>query len=298
MSKTQIGNVVGFSKEMFKNILYVLGVGYMGSSFSTLGKAMMLFPTDIHQAPYSGRIATNTDVDLLEYLWPMKSLGFPYTYMNTMGDSIVGGYIKWMIETCAYSFILMRTITTQLIVVGNRFAKENAVCALFRFYIMPIVFIQLLLSIGAFAIVFMCFFVTIGISMFAMERYGFMYTLSPLTGFIYGLSLCKEWSIMGIVSAFGIGIMGVMAPMIHIPWWFMVTYAVYAYSVVILLFSPFLWKNGLTHTFHEMKSYKMSLVLLFIFLTLKSSNQFLIPQVSVGLLLGSIYLMYQIIRGK
>jgi hypothetical protein len=290
MSKTPIGNVVGFSKEMVSNIFYVLGVGYMGGSFSTLGKAMVLFPTDINSPPYTGQIATSTDVDLLEYLWPMKTLGFPYKYMNKMGDGVLHQYVKWMIETCAYVFIYMREMTSETIVVGDRLAK-NWIGALFRFYIMPLILIHIM---PFSPIVFLL--LTVSVSMiFAMEGYGFMYTLAPITAWWYGLTLCnQQLTLKCVVVTLAVWVMGIMSPLIHIPWWFIVTIAVTMYSYIILFFSPFLWSGGLTHTFHEMKSYKMSLLCLFIYLTLKSSNQFLIPSVSMGLIIGAIYVIFRL----
>jgi hypothetical protein len=113
------------------------------------------------------------------------------------------------------------------------------------------------------------------------------------------LSLCgKTLSFGCLMNMVMLGIIGLMLPLIHVPWWFVVTLALTMYSYVILLLSPFLWTNGLSKTFQEISKFKRSLVILFMYFTLKSAHQFLTTQVSSGLLIGALYVVYLLFSGK
>jgi hypothetical protein len=120
-----------------------------------------------------------------------------------------------------------------------------------------------------------------------------MYALAPITGWAYGFSLCNKTITFGCIATMCvIGMIGFMLPAINIPWLFIVTGAVTLYSYIVLMFSPFLWTGGLNKTFQEMKRHKLSLVVLFMFFTLRSANQYLTQQASSGLLLGALYVLY------
>lgn len=293
MPNNPIGNVKGFTSEMIKNMLYVIGLGYMGGAISSMSKAgNELFPYDLSKPPYKGPLSTG-EGGLLEYLWPMKSVGFPYTIMNQLGESDASQYLKWLLETCAYSFAAFRYACSKALKGGDRIAEEPG-GGMFRFYIVPYILIHMMYVIPV-----VMLFVTFFSSLFAADRYGMMYVLSPFTGWWYGLSLCEKTIRFGcLINMFFIGIVGLFLPLIHIPWGFIVTIAVVLYSYVILLFSPFLWTNGLSKTFQEINKYKRSLVVLFMYFTLKSAHQYLTTPVSSGLLIGSVYILYLLFSGK
>lgn len=295
MPNNPIGNVKGFTSEMIKNMLYVIGVGYMGGALSSMGKATNeLFPYDLDKPPYAGTLSTGDEESLLEYLWPMKSVGFPYASMNPSGQGYSAQYLKWLLETCAHSFATFRYGCTIFVKTGDRVAK-HWIGDLFRFYLMPLILIYMMASIPFYVFILTLFVAT----MYAADGYGFMYVLSPITGWGYGLSLCgKTLSFECIMFTFLLGIIGCMLPMVHIPWWFMVTTAVTVYSYVLLFLSPFLYTDGLAKTFQEIKRYKRSLVVMFMYFTLKSANNYLTTSVSSGLLIGALYVLYLLFTGK
>jgi hypothetical protein len=297
MPNNPIGNVKGFTGEMIKNMLYVVGVGYMGGALSSMGKVSKeLFPYDLGKPPYAGPLSTKHNEDgILEYLWPMKSVGFPYATMNRCGPGYSSQYLKWLLETCAHSFATFRYGCAEFVEIGDEVANKHWVGDLFRFYIMPYVMIYMMKAVPVFVFVLTLFAATF----YAANSYGFMYVLSPFTGWVYGFSLCEKTITFGcIMNMFLLGIIGFMLPMVHIPWWFVVTFAVSMYSYVILLFSPFLSTNGLSKTFQEIKRHKRSLVLLFMYFTLKSAHNYLTTPVSSGLLIGALYILYLLFTGK
>ena len=296
MPNNPIGNVKGFTGEMIKNMLYVIGVGYMGGALSSMGKASKeLFPFDLNEAPYGGNARARDDEGLLEYLWPMNSVGFPYATMNKSGEGYSSQYLKWLLETCAHAFATFRYGCSEFAHVGDIVASKHWIGDVFRFYIMPFLLIYMMASVPLYTFLLVLFVATF----YAADGYGFMYVLSPFTGWGYGLSLCgKEFSIVCIMLMFLIGIIGCILPIVHIPWWFIVTFAVTIYSYILLLFSPFLSTNGLQKTFQEIKAHKRSLVMMFMYFTLKSAHNYLTTPVSSGLLIGALYIVYKLFTGK
>jgi len=294
MPNNPIGNVKGFTGEMIKNILYVIGVGYMGGALSSMGKVSKeLFPYDLTKPPYAGKLSSGDDESLLEYLWPMKSVGFPYSTMNNLGEGSSSQYLKWLLDTCAHSFAIFRYGCSEFAVVGDRIAK-NWIGDLYRFYVMPLMMIYMMQYIGI-----LVFIMTLFAACYSADRHGFMYVLSPFTGWGYGFSLCgKTITFQCILIMILIGILGCILPFVHVPWWFIVTFAVTMYSYIILLFSPFLSTNGLSTTFQEIKNHKRSLVMMFMYFTLKSAHNYLTTPVSSGLLIGAFYIMYKLFTEK
>jgi hypothetical protein len=246
------------------------------------------------QPPYAGTLSTGEEESLLEYLWPMKSVGFPYATMNNLGEGSSSQYLKWLLETCAHSFATFRYGCSIFVKTGDRVAK-HWVGDLFRFYLMPLILIYMMGSIPLFVFVLTVFAAT----MYAADGYGFMYVLSPITGWGYGYSLCDKYITFGcIMFMILLGIIGCILPIVHIPWWFIVTSAVTTYSYVLLFFSPFLYTDGLSKTFQEIKGHKRSLVIMFMYFTLKSAHNYLTTPVSSGLLIGALYILYKLFTEK
>ena len=124
LSMKAIGNVRGFSSEMLRNVLYVLGTGYMGGSIATMGQsASDLFPYDVTKPPYAGRVYDGKCENLVEYIWPMKSVGFPYSLK--LGTSYSSEFIKWMIDTCRHSFANVRHVLNVYTSLGDCMAKND-----------------------------------------------------------------------------------------------------------------------------------------------------------------------------
>ena len=86
---TQVGDLKGFTIEIIKNILYLIGVGYFGGSIMALSANKSFrdstFPTDMSKLPYQlgqGEKNQDSDGNLIEYLFPMKSVSFPYNFLS------------------------------------------------------------------------------------------------------------------------------------------------------------------------------------------------------------------------
>ena len=287
-----IGNVKGFTTDMVKNMLYVIGLGYMGGSISSMGKSN-LFPYELTEPPYKGTLSTGNEEGLLEYLWPMATVGFPYATMNQLGESDSSQYLKWLLETCAYSFAAFRYACSVSAKSGEHIVSKAWGGGLFRFYVVPYFLIYLMTYVH-----YVMFAIVLVSSGFAADRCGTLYLFSFLTGWFYGLTKCEKLTFGCLIETFIIGIAGVMLFFVNIPWLFIVAFALTMYSYVILLLSPFLWTNGLSKTFQEINKYKRSLVILFMYFTLKSAHQYLTTQVTSGLLIGALYVLYMLFTGK
>ncbi len=293
----KIGNIPGFTSEAMLNIIYVLGMGYMGGSISALShlsdtEINEIFPYDTKKLPYVNKHATPVgDVGILESLWPMKSLGFPYSNRYNSKE-LQYQFINWMIDTCAYLFATIRHMYSFISKKGGVLSKYF-IGDLFVFYVMPYILMYLIIPP---IIPFVYGFVALVGSLKVSNSCGFMFTLAPFTAWFYGISLCKEINIMCLITTFIIGIIGCCMPMVFIPWWICISWCVWAYSIIVLLFSPFLYENGIKKVFHEIMKHKISLIVIFMYLTLKTSLTYLIQPVAAGLLLGTVYVLYGLLK--
>ena len=294
MSRTPIGNVKGFSKEMVSNMLYVLGLGYMGGSISAMGKHTgELFPYDLNALPYMGRVSSGNGTSLLEYLWPMQSLGFPYTTWMSLKDSkgTFDPYMAWLLDICRRAFATTRQGYALTSGVGERMAK----CIpgdLFRFYLMPYIMIAVVPMSSIFIMI-----MTVFLSTRASDGYGFMFTFAPFTTFWYGLTTCDKF--LSIVCIFNTIvmciIMGICQLFCTLPAYFVITASIVAYAYVVLFFSPFLYANGFAQAFYQMKRHKFGLTLLFMVFTLMSAGKYLTNEATMGVALGALYILYTLI---
>jgi len=304
MSKTPIGNIKGFTGELIQHIVYTLGLGYMGGSISALANLSetelnKVFPYDITKLPYQSSVTTKRSVrdalkdGIIEYLWPMKSLGFPYS-KHVKGEGLKVEYINWLINTCAAVFASVREFYNTFASIGNSWTQDPF-GRIIVFFVMP--YILIYLTFLPF-IPFLGFILSVICSMHEAADCGFMFTFSPITAWFYGLGNCKEINLGCLFSIIIIGIVGFFLPMTFIPWWFSISFAVWMYSIVVLLFSPFLYKGGIKSVFHEMVNHKLGLTLVFIYLTLKTAMSFLIPPAVFGLVLGTFYVLYELLFKK
>jgi len=293
MSRTPIGNVKGFSKEMISNMLYVIGLGYMGGAISAMGKHTdELFPYDLNEVPYTGLPAKGM-TSLLEYLFPMKSLGFPYTTWMRLKDSkgIFYPYLAWLLDTCRHAFATTRhgyAITSET-------GELMASCVpgdVFRFYLMPFIMLKItpLLSLPIFIMI-------IVVSTMTNNNTGLVYTFAPITTFLYGLSKCNGKLGFGCIfeTILMCMLMTICQLFITLPTYFIITAAIVAYAYVVLFFSPFLYANGITQTLHQIKRHKFGLTFLFMVFTLMSAGKYLTNEAILGLALGALYILYTLI---
>lgn len=301
MLKTPIGDVKGFAIELLKHIIYIIGIGYMGGSITALASLSTismneLFPLEINALPYKSSnpcsVATLKGDGLYEYLFPMKHLGFPYKqqYPITNKESLIHDIINWFIFTCAHAFILFRYCYKIFIDICS-YLNKNIITDLVLFYLIPYVWISVTM--------YLSFMIGIaGIAYGALTDEGWIFAFSPFLLWFYKFSQCKQIDFSCILMMFLYQIPGFFLPLLFIPWWICILIAIVAYAVVVLLFSPFLYKDGIQSVVKQILIHKTSLIILFMFLTLKTSSDYLIPPVTVGLLIGAIYVLYGLYKSS
>jgi hypothetical protein len=298
--KTQVGDLKGFIIEIIKNILYLIGVGYFGGSIMAISTNKEFrdeaFPINTDKLPYQvgrGQEEVNGE-GVLEYMFPMKRLGFPYSYLSKESDSVVSEYKNWLIYTCIYSFSTIRLI----------FLKFYDICSHFTtgckrtigFYAFPYILIGFMGTIFPYLLFIIPF---IGSLSPKEINHPSIFTFSMFIGWLYPLYNKQPIRfatlfIMILLQA----IMFFTTIFIQLPWWGCIMAAVYVYSFVIVLFSPFLIKDGLKHVFKEIGHHTQSLTLYFLYLTMYTSIKYLTQPISIGLGIGSLYVAYKVLFPK
>jgi hypothetical protein len=299
--KTQVGDLKGFTIEIIKNILYLIGVGYFGGSIMALSANKSFrdstFPTDMSKLPYTvgqGEKEQDFNGDLLEYLFPMKSVGFPYNYLSSDNALITGEYRNWLIYTCMYSFSTLRLI----------FKKFYNFCSNFTtgckrtlgFYLFPYLLIGLVTTVLP---MFIMFIAPLNSLWIKEVDYPAVFTFSVFLGWLYPLYNSSEINFLKpfVMILFQL-IMMVVFFFIQLPTWGLITILLYVYAFAILLFVPFLIKDGLKHVFSEMGHHKQSLTIYFLYLSISSAMKYLTKPFSMGYTLGSIFVAYKVLFPK
>lgn len=306
MSKTQIGDIKGFSIDMLQNIMYLVGLGYLGGSIMSIStdtnSLESIFPTNMNELPYSGKPTLDLHPNIIEYFLPMKSLGFPYTYYDKSDSRniFIKQYCNWWVLTCMYTFIAIRKLFQKYYVF---FSTCTTGCKrTIGFYLFPYILIysvQYIFPLYAGLLTFLG-------SNFANDgktvKHAFVFGSSWLVGWAYPLVSSSPPTIglmtfpLMIISE----IMGVLATMyIHCPLWLLITGCAYLYGFAVLFFSPFLPKGkGLYGVFCEVLHHKVSLSVLFIYLTIMSAKTRLTSSVSLGIAIGGILIALSLIFSK
>ena len=295
---TPIGDIKGFFFEMIRNICFILGIGYMGGAFTALCKAdetllNTLFPTDIDAMPYHSTdktMATLRKDGPIEYLFPMKHLGFPYSKI-TQGDDVLVDLKNWFIFTCAYTFITLRSCYKSSLDFFGYFIKDgkSTLGDWLIFYGIPYLWI--------YGTIYVTPLIAIaGIIQGTVINQGWIFSFSPLLLWMYKFTRLKAITIGGLFSVLLFQIPGFFLPLLFIPYWMAVGATMYAYAFVLLFFTPFLYKNGMHHLIGQVMNHTTSMLLIFIYLTLRTASSFLIQPVTTGLFLGSIYILYGMVK--
>jgi len=306
MSKTQIGDIKGFGIDMLQNIVYLVGLGYLGGSIMSIStdtnSLESIFPTNINELPYSGKITQDLHPNIIEYFLPMKSLGFPYTYYNKSDSRNVflKQYCNWWVLTCMYTFIGIRKLLHKYFIF---FSTCTTGCKrTIGFYVFPYILIysvQYIFPLYAGLLTF------IG-SNFANDgktvKHAFVFASSWLVGWAYPLVSSNPPTI-GLMSLLLMPlceIAGILATIyIHCPLWLLIMGCAYVYGFVVLFFSPFLPKGkGLYGVFCEVLHHTVSLSIFFIYLTILSARLRLTSSVSLGITIGGIIIALRLIFGK
>jgi len=170
---------------------------------------------------------------------------------------------------------------------------KNFIGSLCVFYLLPVFLIYFTPYIPIIGIL-----MALIISTFYLEE-GYLYTFSPLLGWMFGMVTCNsKLTFMCIVRIFVYWIATSFFPLITIPWWMFIYFALWIYTKFILLLSPLLYKDGFEKVCEQIANHQMGLTILFMLLTLKSSVQFLIQQVTTGFTICMLYILYKLYKNR
>jgi hypothetical protein len=130
---------------------------------------------------------------------------------------------------------------------------------------------------------------------------GWFYAMAPLS-FAYAayrgesepgiLNLMIRFFMTGLACMFGWICVFLLYPFC----WFMIATSAIIYYILFLFFSP-LW-YGFEKVVVEMGNHRLSLTFLFMILTILSSKSFLVTLATAGVVVGSIYMFYLLIKNK
>ena len=326
MSKVNtMANPQQFTKDLLWCALALMIVSYAGATVLSILKMKpddldYLLPTDISKLPYYNPSDPNNKgpslqnvvnaakgsytAALLEYVYPMKSVGFPYAswfmhpnFTGTKGFTIA----QWFALTCANVFIWWRSFYKALYLVGNwliKVTESSNVGDLFLFFIYPyilyyLVFLPLIPFIGFVLAI-------LGSSQHNIPG-SYMLTLAPIFGTLFaignliggGVFNIYAWIISGVIY-----FSGFMIAFVSFFWWWMLGGALWLYSIMFLLFAPF-WAgkaDAMDVIVAEMKAHTRSICSIFILYTAFSAAQNFADNTELltGILLGSLFCLYQI----
>jgi hypothetical protein len=325
-----IGDYNSFLKAVGKSIVVLLCVGYVGSTVLTVTdmtghEINELFPVDLNDLPYANTAhsaaAKNLDdlfqekgaeavtKDALEFLYPMKRLGFPYKswFLPEGGEckDIATVVAKWYALTCAGTFSSYRGLCQTLIVLGKWLvnAFENT-GDLFLFYIYPyilfyIIFLPIIPVIG--------YFLAMYSSIVGNIPKGFMLSFAPIMGIVAAVANLFAGSIFNPYSwalSTMISMAGFALGFTNFAWWVILGIALWVYAIVFMFIVPLLLdkdakngKSGLERVFHKFADHKKSMLFIALLIILKSSLDFLTPAVSAGIAAVAAYYLFKTFFG-
>jgi hypothetical protein len=280
MSKTPLGNLSGFGKESVTNIVYILGIAYIGGSITSIcnsKKIDEIFPYDMDKMPYNNPTKPTGIIQSI--------FGFPYNWRKEPG-SIYNEYYNWFIDTWSYVFSFWRELNAHGAHASKQYLYSGLFGNFFLFYILPYILFYVVNIIP-----FISFFLA-GLGSMHKE-YSFVFTFAFITAWIYGFGKCDEITFSCVISAICIGITGVVLSFFYIPWWIVISIATWVYFNTFLCFSPFFSNSpGINKVIEEIKKHETSLTILFMIFTLMSSVTYLNPEVTMGIGICSVYIMY------
>lgn len=292
-----IGDVKGFILDVMKNIAIVFGVGYMGGSLvalthldeTTLNK---ILPVDLDQSPYVGKKGG----------FSLTGYAFPYTLYTPKTDDFYSKVINWLVMSCALLFCNIRYLFRNIASIKT----TKVTFDLLIFYLVPYFLVQIAthsMSISAILFIIVALYsVFMGEYIFQQERLknGLWYSMAPLS-FSYETFVGPiEDGLMPLLTrCFLTGmafILGCFTLFLYPMWWYGTAMAAMIYYVLFLFFSP-LW-YGFEKVITEMGNHRLSLTILFMILTILSSQTYLVTLATAGVFVGSIFMLYSLIKNK
>jgi hypothetical protein len=295
-----IGDIKGFIIDVMINIAVVFGIGYMGGSLvslSHLDKATLdkLLPIDLEQSPYVGEPSGIT----------LTGYGFPYTLYTPGKPEFFVKVMNWLVITCALVFVGIRKLFRVFSLVQLTGYKKMAY-DFFLFYIVPLILVsvvmyaRMLTSTFILIIIFFTMFAGEFILQISKLKNGWWYGLAPLSFWFTTFFAKSEPGMMNLIIkmllSFIAFLFGLFAMMVLYPLWWsgIVTMAIF-YFTFVLFFLP-LWY--IDDVIKEMGNYSFSLMIILVGLTIYSSQRFLVPLFTLGVILGGIYMVYLLFKNR
>lgn len=303
-----IGNVKGFILDVMKNIAIVFGVGYMGGSLVAISHLNIpildkILPVDLNQLPYVGK---KTDITLTGY-------SFPYTLYTHGHPEFMSKVMNWLISTCALVFVGVRSIFRLPYSIPLKFPdifKYKSVADaydLFLFYLLPFVLISIAMYARTMSSVYISILAVYAI--FAGEyifheekmKNGLWYGFAPLSFFYNAFTAPMESGLLNLMMKFFFSfiafMLGCFALFVVYPlWWSSLISIGIIYFVIYLFFLPLFY--GFDKVIKEMGNHRLTLMFLFMLMTIYSSQLFLVPLATGGVVVGSIYMVYLLLKNK
>jgi hypothetical protein len=317
-----------FAKDLIWCAFALMLVSYVGATVLSIldmnaDDLEVLLPTNVYTIPYTNTKGEAKDTPpsiadtlspegtgnytqaLLEYMYPMKTVSFPYASWF-MHDNFKGSkgftIAQWFSLTCANVFIWWRSFYKGLYLVGNwlKSVTKNAgdIGDLFLFFIYPyilyyLVFLPIIPFIG--------FVLAILGSSQQNIPGSYMLTLAPIFGTLFaignliggGVFNIYAWIISGVIY-----FSGFVIAFVSFCWWWMLGGALWLYSIMFLVFAPF-WagkQNAMQGIMDQLKLHTRSICTIFVLYTAFSATQNFAQSTELlsGILLGTLFCLYQI----
>jgi len=305
-----IGDVKGFILDVMKNIAIVFGIGYMGGSLVALyhldkTKIDEILPIDLNQSPYVGKKAG----------FSFSGYGFPYTIYTHVNPDFMSKVINWLVTTCALLFVGVRSIFRLPYSIPLKFPDTfnpkniNFLQAydLFLFYLVPLFLIGIAMNLRAMSSVFiglLAFYaIFAGKYLFQEEKMtnGLWYGFAPLSFFYNTFTAPMESGILNLLMKFFFSfiafMLGCFALFFVYPlWWSSIISVAILYYIIYLFFLPLFY--GFGKVIKEMGNHRLTLMILFMLMTIYSAKIFLVPLAMGGVVVGSIYMVYLLLKNK
>ena len=293
-----IGNVKGFMIDVMINIAVVFGVGYMGGSLVSLthlDNSILdkMLPIDLDKSPYVG---VKKGFSLTEY-------AFPYTLYTPGHPGFIAKVMNWLVSTSMLIFVGMRKLFRSIAAIET----TKSYMDLLLFYIVPLI----LVSIAVYARSLTSMFVILIAlySMFAGEylfqedkmKNGLWYGIAPLSFWYTVFFMKMEPGLMNLLLKMFLSFIAFFAGcfclfFLYPLWWSTSVAFAILYYMAYLFFSP-IW-YGFDKIVEEMGNHRVTLMILFMILTIYSSQSFLVSLATAGIVAGSIYMLYLLFKNK
>ena len=235
---------------------------------------------------------------ILEFMYPMESVSFPYDGWLLKQNGYIGDLAKYFSNTCGYVFRSYRSMyKTVLVCLSGLFLISPLISDLFVFYVLPFLLIGFTLSpIAVFYGVFTSF---VGSIIDNINESPFLF-VPPIGAFIYAVSQLLSISDAMNPSKYivGFGIFLLSFPLMYTQWfWYLcIGIALWLYGMMFLVFSPLAQKNGRKRIVESITHHWKGLSTIFLICVFFAGTSKLSSTLSSGVIVGIIISLFMIYK--